>query len=462
MNELVLISNNKACTVKSPPVFKMVSNTFYFFEDSIYKTNTENSKKEKIEYQLFQDFQGKYVLYSDSKKHGTVVCPSRELKNIVFPVTMFKDPTFVEFLKANKLDKSKFSYIAQHDQLNILSCVAVSGGIHLYSDANLLFIEHVKTAYQHSAQVFALEYNDQITLVTSGLGVHEKHLETYTFTKEQLGLADKRLTFFDVADRKSLILDFLELVGYKTDEPKQTKEKPSIECSVMAVTVGITPTVIEAVSTQKKDVEVKIYGEIFAEYDYGLDELPSSKTGDMKQKTPIKVMAFKQENNIGIGFVVFNILADGTLQYLDKEVMNKILGGSEYQSDTNGNYVVLNSLYRILKDQGVEDPKNYVGLLSANAVSHPYSEKAFAIGDDRCIYGELKFTLSYGRNKTVKVYEQLEKAVAYLMDSKENTINNFVLANLHPLLNKLSIRGNVDAHYAKQVIEFLIKHGDLN
>lgn len=463
MNEITLIANNQAISVKFPPVLTMTNDKEYHFGNAGYSENVERSTKNKNTYQLFQDFQGKFVVYTETKSQGVSVWPSRELKQIVFPVTMFKDAAFVKFIKDNHLDKSMRTYIAHHDEANTLKCVVVKNGLHLYSDGDLLFTEFVNIGKPYSGAIHAINYGNRITFVSNVNTSEENRFETLTLSKAQLGLDDDAVYFPSVTNqRKELIQNFFAEFGIKLEE-RAEKTIPVVECSMSCEKNNLIPTTLDVLNSRREPMKVEIYGDIIAENIFPVEDLPFKTTASGEpQISPIKVIVYKETGKIGLGFVIFNLGRDGKLQYIDKSTMTEFKSASDYTVDLNGTYVILQSVYDILKSQGVESPENYVGLLSGDVDSHPHSEKAFALGDDRVIYGEFKFSFAYGRKKTIRIFEQFDRPVAYLfVEGEEPSISKVGMYQMPNILNKMSVKGDKDAYYAGQIIEYLVKRGEL-
>lgn len=464
MNKIItLVSKQNPIKVAFPPVLVTSNGKQYYFESSPHKTNREESKKERTEYQLFKDTEGNYVIYESTKTYGVQVFPSQELKNIVFPVTMFKDAAFVRFIKDNQLDKSKLSYIVHHDESETLRCLSARNGLHLYSDGLLLVTHSMELANGQIATVHAIEHNDKISFVTDADNVGSDQFETYTLTKQQLDYNDADYNFHYSESRQKLAQAFFEVIGFKFKNKVEEKKKTTFDCKITAESKIEFPLIVEA-QYKGEMIDVAIHGEIIAERDFARTELPFSITVGKAQTTPMRVMAYKHPTMLGIGFVLLNVLEDGKLGYVDNAGLTEFKSALGYDHDMNGNYVIFQVLYDILRKQGVENPENYVGLVSGDAESHPHSEKAFVLDDERVIYGERKFTLSLGRGKEIAIFEQFGQVIPYLLDSSElkSHIGHFFLDGLPQVLNKLSVKGGKHAYYAEQVIEYLISKDALN
>lgn len=459
MNKIHLIDQEKnICTALLPPIFEIESSHDVSMNPDQYYA--EQTFKNKSSFKLYNGEDGKVLFYVQSRENGVNVTAYNSLEKVGFPLTLYKHQEFIDFLKASSLDQNRESFVLQNDPTAPLFLAHSDNNFFIVSDGKRMGYSYITLENGNQVFVFLADYGDEIGMVTDFGAADGLRLEKSLISKQVI---DAKLLDYQIVGIEKLCLAVLAAKGY---HPQVAIKKPEMNRNTVQCYIDVNhlktvqPQVISLQKTENYAVDIHIFGEVFAEYTFTAAELPNQNAKNAVQRDQ-KIMCFAANNDVGVGMIVFEVLEDGALNYRYTYIVRDRLGESVYQwsSDVNGSYMINEVIERILKNNGVAEPKRYVGLIK-NEQINPAQAMSIA---DKVTYAEQKFLFNVGRRKTVIMVEQYGTLMTYdVSAAKDHQVSIMPDAELLQVINQMSVQGSEYTAKVVQVMELLIKHRKLN
>lgn len=430
MNELQFINNEGVIQkVLCPALFDITCD----IQVANYKIHGQDIEEAiKTTHQLFKCKDGGFALVSHNERDGIKYTHNFNMADMVFPVSLFKKPEFIDFLKTNNLDKSKHNFIFQTDPAAPLRVAYSDHKARIFSDLKPI-AKALKPVREIPSVVMLFDLGDELGLLTD-IFSDNRNLELIKVNRNNL---DQKEPFKNANELLEAIMVHL---GY--NEQMQTQKRSVFSCFVAHEDIYLpTVTVITTKQDYGREYEIKIYGTIFAEHDY----------------KNIKVICFSSTHAAyGIGMVLFYKNENGDLRYIRNVSVNTYLGKPYSHGDDLENRVINTTIHKILSNNGVTVPAKYIGILKDAKVESDCQPVL-----DGCLYGKPLFNFSVGESKRIIGVVQYGDLFIYEVDEQANKVLIFESAYIFNVINSLNMCGGDDAKNANVIIDHMLKYNKL-
>lgn len=420
-----------------PALFNLQSNEKYGFKKSApMEKGWEIKKNCLISISLFRTPDDGYACYTACQEDGISLLEEDSLHQMYLPLTLYKNPDFIQFLKDTGHEKTEHHYLIVEGDAPT-SCVDRINGIHFISNGKLL----EKLDCRISDTVYCavvIGFNNKQALVTN--------IGTPSPLKYRTLWAEQSAQHPDGYQRPKEWDSILNKL--KTDQSPPSSY--TIDLSINHHDYrNIDPTNIHCLNKAGSPLIIAIHGQIFAEYLY---DLPEPDSQDFKQ---IKTVCYKNNSGIGVGFVAFGVHAQtGALSYLNRMEL-KTLDGTLFKDNPDiGSKAIVDAVKRLLQQQGVVAPERYVGILTAETLLEPCYTESYGLH----LYGDCKFILPCNVGQMM-VMQQNGQSMIYCDVFSQQRIEAVTTERLAAALNSMSLSNHPERmQLAQDVIHHLKQH----